>query len=336
MKAAERTCRISWALILFLTALSVTGGHSADVPPLKLIQTVPLPGVKGRFDHFSVDVTGNRLFVAALGNNTVEVIDLVAGKRLHSITGMSKPQGVLFLPGRSELLVANGDDGTVKVLDGTDFTLKQNIPSLPDADNVRLDPNSGLAWVGYGDGTLVGISCSELKPKATIKLPGHPESFQFEKPGSRVFVNVPDARRIVVVDATKAQTLVQWPMDKFQANFPMALDGLNHRLFVGCRKPSRLVVFDTGLGKQIGDFSISGDTDDLFYDAKRKRLYISCGEGSMDVISQESPDDYKTLAKVPTSPGARTCFLSPELDRLCLAVPARGGHDAEIRIYQPE
>jgi hypothetical protein len=303
---------------------------------LKHVADIPLPGVKGRFDHFSIDAKGNRLFVAALGNNTVEVLDLAAAKRLHTIPGMSKPQGVLFVANRNDLLVANGGDGTLQVLDATDFKVKHAVSEsdLPDADNVRLDPHTGEAWTGYGDGALARILPG--MHKGTIKLSGHPESFQLERQGSRIFVNVPDAKHIAVVDTKKDAVLATWPMKEFQANFPMALDEPNHRLFVGCRRPARLVVFDTETGKPVADLAISGDTDDLFYDAKRKRIYISCGEGFLDVVEQTAPDHYQRVAHIPTASGARTCFFSPDLDRLCLAVPDRGNQRAEIRVFQPE
>src|SRR5262249_48939677 len=154
---------------------------------------------------FSIDTKGNRLFVAALGNNTVEVVNFGVGKQIHSITAMSKPQGVLFLPEANELLVANGEDGTLKILDAAEFKVKHSLPHLPDADNVRLDPHSRIAWVGYGDGALAGLSPADAKLAATIKLAGHPESFQLEKQGSRIFVNVPDAKQIAVVDAKQHQ-----------------------------------------------------------------------------------------------------------------------------------
>ena len=321
---------------LLTLALSNLTLPAAESSSLKLLQTIPLPGAKGRFDHFSLDSTGNRLFVAALGNNTVEVIDLAAGKRLHSIAGLSRPQGVLFLADRNELLVANGENGTLKVLDATTFKVKFSLPDMPDADNVRLDPHSGAAWVGYGDGALAAFMPDSQKPAATIKLPGHPESFQLEKQGSRLFVNVPDFKEIAVVSAAKRAIVDHWPIKEFQANFPLALDESNHRLFVGCRKPSRLLILDTDTGKPVADLAISGDTDDLFYDTKRKRLYLSCGEGFIDVVAQSSPDKYEGIAKLPTAAGARTSFFSPDRDRLYLAVPDRGNQKPEIRVYQPQ
>jgi hypothetical protein len=125
-------------------------------------------------------------------------------------------------------------------------------------------------------------------------------------------------------------------LKEFQANFPMALDEPNHRLFAGCRKPARLVIFDTQSGNPVADLAIPGDTDDLFYDAKRKLIYISCGEGFIDVVEQRSANDYRRIAKVPTASGARTCSFSPDLGRLYLAVPERANQKSEIRVYQPK
>ncbi|HTL54692.1 MAG TPA: hypothetical protein VL361_03400 [Candidatus Limnocylindrales bacterium] len=304
--------------------------------PLKLIQTVPLPDVKGRFDHFSMDAKGRRLFVAALGNNTVEVIDLTEGKRLHSITGMSKPQGVLYLPSADEILVANGDDGTLKALDAHQFQIKYTVSELPDADNVRFDRHSGAVWIGYGDGALAEVTPSGHKLTSTIKLLAHPESFQIEKTTSRIFVNVPDAKQIAVVDAKTHHIIGNWPMEKFQANFPMALHESTHRLFVGCRNPPRLLVFNTETGKQLQDLEIAADTDDLYFDEKRNRIYISCGAGFIDIIAEETPDSFKALATIKTAPGARTSFYSPDTDCFYLAVPDRGNQKAEIRIFKPQ
>ncbi len=320
-------------LAIILCGVNASG---AAATPLKLVQTVSLAGVKGRFDHFAVDVKGQRLFVAALGNNTVEVIDLAAGKRGHSISGLQKPQGVLFLPELNRLCVAGGGDGTLKIFDAANLKLLGSIGSLDDADNLRRAPEGGAVFLGYGDGALAVIDVKRGERIGESKLKGHPESFQLERKGNRIFINVPDARQIAVVDREKRSVAATWPMEKFGANFPMALDDGTGRLFVGCRKPPRLVVLDSSDGKLVADLAISGDTDDLFYDAKRKRLYISCGEGLVDVVEQTSTDHYQTLEHVTTAGGARTSFYSPELDRYYVAVPERGNQQAQIRVFQPE
>ena len=308
--------------------------HGQEPAMLKLTKTIPLPGVKGRFDHFALDVKGHRLFVAALGNNTLEVVDVAVGNHLKSITGLHKPTGALYLAEQNQIAVANGEDGTLKLFDGASYNLVKSIGSFDDADNLRFDPKTKLIYVGYGGGALGNIDSARMKQIFKIRLAAHPESFQLEAQGSRIFVNVPDAKQIAVIDREKDRVMATWPMEKFQANFPMALDEANHRLLVGCRKPARLVVFNTTTGKPVSDLAISGDIDDLFYDAQRKRIYASCGEGFIDVIAQRDPDKNELLERIPTRAGARTSFFSAELNEFYLALPAREARAAEIRVYQ--
>ena len=226
--------------------------HAQETATLKLAKTIPLPGVKGRFDHFAIDVKAHRLFIAALGNNTLEVVDIVSGKHLKSITGLHKPTGVIYLAEQNQIAVANGDDGTLKVFDGTSYERLKNVRYLEDADNVRLDPETKVLYVGHENGVIASIESVTMELAGATRLAAHPESFQLEQQGTRTFVNVPDAKQVAVIDREKQKVIATWPMEKFQANFPMALDEANHRLFVGCRKPARLVVLDTTTGKPVG------------------------------------------------------------------------------------
>src|SRR6266581_26207 len=164
-------------LSIILCGVNASG---AGTTALKLVQTIPLAGVKGRFDHFAVDAKGQRLFVAALGNNTLEVLDVAAGKRLKSITGLHKPTGVVYLPELNQIGVANGDDGSFKLFDGTSYQLANNLPGLDDADNVRRDAKTKLIYVGYGDGALAILDSAGRKKLGEVKLAAHPESFQLE------------------------------------------------------------------------------------------------------------------------------------------------------------
>lgn len=316
-----------------LIALST---HALEGQALKLRETVRLPGVKGRFDHFAIDENRERLFVAALGNNTVEVVDVAHDKHLHSITGLHKPTGVLYLTNGNLIAIANGDDGTLQVFDGQDYKAVATVKSLDDADNVRFDPQTNRVYVGYGEGALAVIDPTNWTMLASIKLPAHPESFQLEREGKRIFVNVPSAKQVAVIDREKNSMVAQWPMQKFQANFPMALDEANHRLFVGCRKPPRMIVLDTETGNSVADFEIAADTDDLFFDPKRNRVYISCGEGVIDMVQFLTGNRGERALRLSTRSGARTSFFSAELDQLFLAVPQRGRTDAELRIYKPQ
>jgi len=319
--------------VLILCAFSFTA-RAQDSPALKLTRTIPLPGVKGRFDHFAIDAKGHRLFVAALGNNTLEVLDIAAGKMIKSITKLHKPTGVIYNSASNEIGVANGDDGTFQVFEGTAYSLVRKLDSLDDADNVRVDSKTKLTYIGYGAGALAVLDAASMKQIGSIKLPAHPEAFQLETFGNRIYVNVPDAKLVAVIDREKKAVIATWPMTQFKANFPMALDEANHRLFVGCRRPAKVLVFDTSTGKESASLDIVGDTDDLFFDAARKRLYVSGGEGYVDVIQEQDAGRFARIAHVATAAGARTSLYVAEQSRLYLAVPHRGSQKAEIRIYE--
>ncbi len=300
----------------------------------RLIQTIDLSNVGGRIDHMDVDSNGQRLFVAELGNNSVDVIDLNTGKRIHSITGLHEPQGILFIPEYKRIFVANGGDGTVGIYDSNSFNLVDSVKFSDDADNIRYDANAKLVYVGYGDGAIGIINATDAKIVGDIKLPGHPESFQLEKLGSRIFVNVPTDNSIVVIDREKQSVMTKWSLVGVQRNFPMELDEQDHRLFVGTREPAEVLVFDTESGKVVASLDISKDPDDIFYNAKNKRIYVSCGEGFINVIKQRDVDHYELTEKIPTAAGARTSLLVPELNQFYIAVPQYGNQEAEIRVYE--
>jgi len=300
--------------------------------PLHAAGIIPMPGVEGRIDHLAFDLAGKRLFVAALGNNTVEVIDINAMRVIKSIAGLHEPQGIRFLPERNRVVVANGGDGSTVFYDGTTLSVVQTAKTSGDADNVRYDPKAGRVYVGYGDGAL-GSFDPDGKPLGDIKLAGHPESFQLESAGPRIFVNVPSAGHVAVVDRDKRIVSATWRISAAGANYPMGLDEADGRLFLGCRRPAKLLVYDTRSGTLVTAVDIVGDTDDLFYDSAKKRLYVIGGEGFITVLEQQDADHYRQLQKLPTSGGARTGLFVPELGKLFLAVPHRGNQRAEIRVY---
>jgi len=316
---------------LLIILLLVARVFSADATGLRLVQSIPLPDVEGRIDHLVIDVAGQQLFVAALGNNSVEVVDLHTGKPLHRLGGMLHPQGVAWISDRNQLFVASGQDATVKVFDGKSYRLESTLEGLDDADNVRYDARAKLVYVGYGDGALAVIEAATRKRVGDIRLSGHPESFQLERNGPRIFVNVPAAKDIAVIDREKLAVIDTWPVEQAAANFPMALDEEKRRLFVACRKPATLLALNTDSGQTIMNVPIDGDADDVFYDARRNRVYISCGAGVLDVLDA---DGLKVREKIPTAAGARTSLLTSELNRLYLAVPYRGNQPAEVRVYE--
>jgi YVTN family beta-propeller protein len=319
------------ALMILFVAATLASAQTSQ--PLHLEKTIELPDVQGRIDHMSVDVKGQRLFVSALGNNTVEVIDVKAGKRVKTISGLAEPQGVLYVPGNDRLYVANARDGSVRIFDGTSYALLKTIDYGDDADNLRYDAGRQKALVGYGSGGLAEID-NEGKVAET-KLDAHPESFQLEKNSPRIYVNLPKSRKVAVVDQEKHTIIGTWRTGMALANYPMALDEADHRLFVVTRFPARLLVFDTNTGKIVQSLSSVGDCDDVFYDQARKRIYASGGEGAISVFGQKDTDHYSELARISTVKGARTSFFSPELDRLFLAVRRQGSNPAAIEVFIP-
>ena len=322
--------------IVIAVARSCLAVAEADEAGIQLKQTIPLPGVEGRIDHLDVDISGQRLFVCALGNNTVEVVDLNKGERVHTISGLGAPQGVAFVLELNRLLVANDKGGVCNIYDADSFLLIGKVDFADDADNVRYDSASKRIYVGFGSGGIGIINAVDGKQVGSLKLAAHPEAFEPEKQGHRIFVNVPGARHVAVVDREKGEVIATWKTDGAFGNFPMALDEANHRLFVGCRIPSKLIVLDTDSGKDVASVSIAGDPDDVFYDSKRRRIYTICGAGKIEIIEQADANNYKAVTKIDTAEGARTGLFVSERNTLFVAVPHRGSQRAEIRCYQIE
>jgi DNA-binding beta-propeller fold protein YncE len=312
-----------------LVSLQTMSGQT----PLALVGTIDLPGVEGRIDHLALDVAAQRLYIAALGNNTVEVLDLKNGSHIKSLPGFREPQGIAMLPDAKLVAVANGQGEGVQFIDAGDYHVARAVRLGEDSDNVRYDPAVKRLFVGFASGALASTSPADGTVIGQVKLAGHPESFQLERSGSRVFVNVPTADQIAVIDRAAMKVIATWPVVGAKANFPMALDEANHRVFIGCRRPAKVLVYDTTSGKESGSFDIVGDTDDLFYEGATRRLYVSGGEGYIDVF-QEDAKRFPRVAHVATAAGARTSLFVPEQRRLYLAVPHRGSQKAEIRIYE--
>jgi DNA-binding beta-propeller fold protein YncE len=239
---------------------------------LKLESSISLPDVKGRIDHLSFDVKQQIIFVAALGNNTVEVVDLKNKKVIHSIKELHKPQGVAFIPESNCIFVANGDNGQCDIFNADSFQKINSIKLSGDADNVRYDAEEKKIYVGYGEGGIAVIDAATFKLITQIKFPGHPESFQIDKAAKKMYVNVPDEKHIVIIDLKINSVIGNWKITDASANFPMALDETNHRLFIGCRHSPKLLIINTQTGKVISSFEIDSDTDDIFYDATKKEI----------------------------------------------------------------
>lgn len=298
---------------------------------LTQVRTIALPNVEGRIDHLAIDARRERLFVAALGHDAVEVVDLKTGAFVRSLGGLAEPQGVCFVPESDRLYVANGGDGSVRVFAGANYERVGTIAFDHDADNLRYEPRTREILVGHGAGAVAIFSLAKNALVADIAVGAHPEAFQVEPDTGRIFVNVPGARTILVLDRTQRKVAKHWPIEGATANFPMALDAAQHRLFVATRWPSRLLVYNTDSGASIASVDVHGDCDDLFYDTVKRRVYGSCGEGFVDVVTQRDADHYVLSEAVQTAAGARTSLLVG--DRLYVAVPRTGHQSAEVRVY---
>jgi DNA-binding beta-propeller fold protein YncE len=338
----RKVCGVGLVLALIAAFALQVGAQqnssSESAAPLVLTGAIPLPNVKGRIDHFGFDPAHNRLFLSALGNNTEDIIGLGAQTVVHTISGVPTPQGVAYSPETNKLFVGS-DEGKLYIYDGETFDLITSIDFGEDVDNLRYDPAEKRLYVGYGDEKTAAIGIVDATTNKRIgddfKLGAHPESFQLASSGPNIYVNLPDLEQIAVIDRS-TRSITRWPLT-FESNFPMALDEPDHRLFVATRTPPQLAVFDTNSGRLVATLAAVQDSDDLYYDSARKRVYVPGGEGYISVFQQEDTDHYKLLAKVQTAIGARTAGYFGKgrkgFDRFYLAVPARADHGAEVWIY---
>ena len=329
--------RIS-AMIAFTLALLAAQDHATAQAPdpsgLKLEAKIPLGNVSGRIDHMAIDLARQHLFVAELGNNTVGIVDLNGRKVIRTLDGLKEPQGVAYLPPTDTVYVANAGDGSVRLFRGPDHASAGQIDLGDDADNIRLDIPANRIVVGYGSGGLAVIDATSSRKVADIPLSVHPEGFQLDPGSSRIWVNLPKTQAIAVVDRQTGRQTATWPMRMAGGNFPMALDEAARRVLVAFRSPAKLGAFSMEDGSLVASPDICGDADDVFVDAKRHRVYISCGEGFIDVLDS-AERSYRRVARIATVAGARTSLFVPEMDRLMLAVRASGGEPAAIWVFQP-
>ena len=322
-------------LAALIGLLLPAAGRAEDPAPLMLEAKIPLGAVAGRIDHLAFDPDRQLLFVAELGNDSVGIVDLKERKVLHRITGLSEPQGVAYHPATTTLYVANAGDGSLRLYQAPAFTLLGTIALGADADNIRIDPWRNRIIVGYGKGRLAVIDPASRQKIADMPLDGHPESFQFDETGARIFVNVPDASRIAGLDAVSGRQVSILESAGASSNFAMAVDADEHRVMIALRNPARLVAFKTGTGERVASVETCRDADDVFVDLRRRRIYVSCGEGVIDVFSS-STTGYERISRIPTITGARTSLFVAATDRLYLGVRASGAEPAAIWVFRPQ
>jgi hypothetical protein len=307
--------------------------QAPESPPMQVEAKIPLGNVMGRIDHMTIDLGRQRLFVAELGNDSMGVVDLKDRKLLRRIAELKEPQGAAYLPSADMLYVGNAGDGSVRLFRAGDYSEAGRIELGNNADNIRVEVRTNRVFVGYGSGGLAVIDSMNHNKVADIALKAHPESFQLDSSTGLIFVNVPRAGEIAVVDRVAGKQIAGWPASN-EGNFPMVIDEGTQRVLVVYRSPATLSVFSKRDGSSVARVETCGDADDLFLDVKRQRIYVSCGEGFLDVFDAEG-GSYRRLAHIPTISGARTSLFVPELDRLFLGARASSGEPASIWILRP-
>jgi DNA-binding beta-propeller fold protein YncE len=322
------------SLSIFAFLICSVSGFCADSPaPLKLLATIPLPGITGRIDHLTIDLQHEIAFVSALGANTIVAVDIRHGKVIGSIAGLDEPQGLLYVPENGRLYIANGGDGSVRIYNASTLKPLKTISLADDADNIRYDTAQHTVWVGYGRGALAALDL-DGKKLFDIRVSEHPESFALESRGNRIYVNVPRTKQVAVVDRSARKVVASFGTGLTLENYPMALDEADSRIFIGCRLPARLLVLDTASGKSVASLGTAGTTDDLFYDAARHRIYVLGGDGYVVTYSQSDANTYSEISRIGTGPGGRTGLFIPELSQLLVATPRNDSEDAAVQVYQ--
>ncbi len=319
-------------VLVSLAAVVFCGVLHGQTPALRLERTITLPGVEGRIDHLAVDLEGSRVFAAALGNGTVEVVDLSQGKRVGEIKGLKEPQGLLYLPSNHTLYVATEGDGMVRAYHARTLAAAGSASLGDDADNLRFDPQRNRILVGYGEGSIASLA-PDLTGRVEVRLPAHPESFQFSEDGAHLFVNLPRDESVALIDLPKLAVTAKWGHLGALANFPMAVDSGRDRIYIGCRMPPRLLALDAKTGSVLERIETAGDADDLFFDKARGRIYVIGGEGFVDVVAARENGKLSSITHVPTAPGARTGLFVPGWNKLLVAAPRRGANPARLLVY---
>ncbi len=330
-------------LAYFVPAIIILIAFTASAqtkPPLRLVQTIPLPDLKeGDFDHFAVDLSGNRLFLTGEANNAVYVMDLRANKLIHTISDLDEPHSMLFLPASKQLWVITG--GAAKIFDTGTYALTETVKLTDGADSSAYDPAKHLLYVASGGSDAkLAYSVIEIVNITTRKKIGeikvdstNIEAMGIEKNGSKIFANVRDKNSVGVIDREKRTVLSIWPLGDLHGNTPLIFDEANHRVFVAGRKPPTLAVLDSDSGKIIATLPTAEMTDDMAFDPAGKRIYVACNDFAV-VYSQKDADHYEELGRAPTGFRAKTALLVPQLKRYYVAAPRHGQDSASVKVYE--
>src|ERR1700722_10148919 len=351
MKSLVATCAIGWF------AASIAPAYAEDQLTLRLVQTIPLPGVMGRLDHMAVDLEKQRLFLAAVANGTLEVLDLGAGRVINSLTGFKDTQDALFLGGHFNKLYVSSLDGTLRIFQGETFRLVQALKLEPDPNRLFYDPATDLIYFGYG-GQNAGFDAYERVGVLQATRGARSDQFVADmiaptfRPGHLAEMAMDDGGKLLVCDSRadlvfqfdtrKRELLRSWPAHGDGAG-DMSLDQTHHRLFVGTRIPPEMTVYDSESGKEIVSLPGPETMDGVHYDAELKRVYVTGGRwygtpeaspGWVYVYQQHDADHYELISKIKTRPGSGTSLFVAQFKRLYVASQAIGEKAAAVLVFE--
>src|ERR1700739_2844184 len=330
------------ALVFWLSLVFAHQSPAQKKAPLRLVQTISVPGVTRRWDHFGVDLKGRRLFVASEEEPAVEVFDLKTNQHIRALTDFKEPHNVLVFPELNKLFVVDGEASEIKMLKYDSLEFTGRVALTIDADPVAYDPATKyLGREAHTPYYLISIVDTKSGQKLADMMidTNRLESMAIENSSSRLFVNMTGVNKIGVVDRNKRAVVATWPITAGEQNVPMQYDEARHRLFVVTRKPSKLVVVNTDTGKEVTSVPVAEYADDLAYDTQHHRLYVACGalegaQGAVSVVEQRDADNYQVVATIPTKPGAKTARLVPELNRYYVGVPGTAKDAPQILVFE--
>lgn len=335
-KHLSRVLRGAMAFAILTLVLGSSTPAAMVESEFKLVQSIQLKGAEGGLDHVIVDAKNQRLFLANKANNTLDIVDLKTNSLVQQIEGQQGVQGVAYAADLDRIFVSLGAGGFCNVFDGKTYKLLKTIKFKDDADNVRYLPRNHTVYVAHAESAMGVIDANSFDVKADVKLPASAEGLQPESVRPRLYLATPQPSQVVVINTDQNEVIGRFPV-KGAGNkaYAVAVDEANRRLFVACRKVPAVVVLDSDSGKEIARVTIPDGVDDIHYDADRKRIFASCGEGFVADIKVVDANHYELAEKLPTIKDAKTCYFSPTEGKLYVAVPRQPGKEGpEIRVYQ--
>jgi DNA-binding beta-propeller fold protein YncE len=328
------------SLVLFFILSCALPSMAQAGAPFLLQRSIELPGVTGKFDHFAIDTPGHRLFVAATGNHSVEVIDLTSDRVVESIKGLGKPHGLAWVNSTGSLYVADGSLRELRLYQGKPLTLAGKISLSDDADDMVYDEADHLLFVGHGGSDAANpakvaiVSTDPFSLIASLPVATHPEALEIDPQSQRVFANIAESNEVAVIGAKTRGIVAHWKLTKAADNVPLAFDADHRLLFVACRKPGMLLALDAATGRELTSAASAEQADDLFYDSVLHRVYLISGAGEVDSYQVDAGNALHVLPAVHTVSGAKTALFVPAENLLYVGVPSANDRAGEVRVYK--